>query len=124
MPVPTLVRPVGSSTGFLSRQRQALSNLKTILTEAGSSMQHVTKTTVYLTSMNDFQAMNKVYGEVTSTGARALLSRVRPDPALVERPRACAHRCSKATRPHGTAPQRPGASRRRPNDSSGTDVGG
>ena len=41
-----------------------MTNLKTVLAEAGSSVHHVTKVTVYLKSMNDFQAMNKVYTEV------------------------------------------------------------
>ena len=40
---------------------RALSNLSEVLQAAGSSLQHVVKTTVFLTDMNDFAAMNKVY---------------------------------------------------------------
>ncbi|HIC64258.1 MAG TPA: RidA family protein [Gemmatimonadetes bacterium] len=40
---------------------QALSNLSEELQAAGSSLQHVVKTTVFLADMNDFAAMNKVY---------------------------------------------------------------
>jgi len=38
-----------------------LSNLRTILEGAGSSLGGVVKTTVYLTNMDDFAAMNGVY---------------------------------------------------------------
>jgi len=38
-----------------------LKNIKAILEEAGSSMENVVKVTVYLNSMEDFEAMNKVY---------------------------------------------------------------
>jgi 2-iminobutanoate/2-iminopropanoate deaminase len=38
-----------------------LKNIKAILEEAGSSMEDVVKVTVYLSSMEDFDAMNKVY---------------------------------------------------------------
>ena len=40
---------------------QALSNLSEVLQAAGSSLQDVVKTTVFLADMNDFAAMNKVY---------------------------------------------------------------
>ena len=40
---------------------RALSNLSEVLQAAGSSLQHVVKTTVFLADMNDFAAMNKVY---------------------------------------------------------------
>lgn len=42
---------------------QALMNLQTILESAGSSLQNVVKTTVFLRDMNDFSAMNSVYAE-------------------------------------------------------------
>lgn len=38
-----------------------LKNLARVLEEAGSSLQHVVKTTVFLSDMNDFAAMNEVY---------------------------------------------------------------
>ena len=40
---------------------RALSNLSEVLQAAGSSLQHVVKTTVFLADMNDFAAMNQVY---------------------------------------------------------------
>ena len=43
--------------------RQVLDNLAAILTEAGSSMDRIVKTTVFLTSLDDFQGMNSVYAE-------------------------------------------------------------
>ncbi|MDR3613121.1 MAG: RidA family protein [Candidatus Obscuribacterales bacterium] len=46
---------------------QVLRNLQTILKEAGTSLEKVVKTTVYLNSMNDFEEMNKKYGEYFSS---------------------------------------------------------
>jgi 2-iminobutanoate/2-iminopropanoate deaminase len=40
---------------------RVLENLKAIVEAAGSSMQRVVKTTVFLADMNDFAAMNEVY---------------------------------------------------------------
>jgi 2-iminobutanoate/2-iminopropanoate deaminase len=40
---------------------QALANLAAILEEAGSSMDRLVKTTVFLADFGDFQAMNEVY---------------------------------------------------------------
>jgi 2-iminobutanoate/2-iminopropanoate deaminase len=42
--------------------RQALKNMKAILEEAGTSMEKVIKVTVFLQDMNDFKAVNEVYG--------------------------------------------------------------
>lgn len=41
--------------------RQALDNIKAILEAAGSSLDKVVKTTVFLKDINDFAAMNAVY---------------------------------------------------------------
>ena len=46
-----------------AQTRQALQNLSAVLTAAGSSLANIAKTTVFLTSMSDFAAMNEVYGE-------------------------------------------------------------
>jgi 2-iminobutanoate/2-iminopropanoate deaminase len=46
---------------------QVLRNLQTILKEAGTSLEKVVKTTVYLSSMSDFEEMNKKYGEYFSS---------------------------------------------------------
>ena len=49
--------------GIAEQTRQALSNLKHVIESGGSSLENVVKTTVFLNDMNDFQAMNAVYGE-------------------------------------------------------------
>lgn len=41
--------------------RQVIENLKAVLEAAGSSLEKVVKTTVYLKDMNDFAAMNEIY---------------------------------------------------------------
>lgn len=46
-----------------AQTRQVLTNLSAVLSAAGSSLAHVVKTTVFLHDMNDFAAMNAVYGE-------------------------------------------------------------
>ncbi len=52
------------ATGGVAEQtRQALTNLKNVIESGGSLMENVVKTTVFLKDMNDFQAMNAVYGE-------------------------------------------------------------
>jgi 2-iminobutanoate/2-iminopropanoate deaminase len=43
--------------------RQVLSNLRGLLQASGSSLERVVKTTVFLSDMGDFAAMNAVYGE-------------------------------------------------------------
>jgi 2-iminobutanoate/2-iminopropanoate deaminase len=59
--------PLDSGTGTLiegdiaAQARQSLENLKTILGAAGLSFAHVIKTTIFLTSMGDFAAVNEVY---------------------------------------------------------------
>ena len=40
---------------------QCLQNLQAVLTAAGAELKHVVKTTVFLTSMGDFTAVNEVY---------------------------------------------------------------
>jgi len=48
--------------GITEQTTRALENLQAILAEAGSSLSQVVKTTVFLKDMNDFAAMNAVYG--------------------------------------------------------------
>jgi 2-iminobutanoate/2-iminopropanoate deaminase len=43
--------------------RQVLTNLSAVLEEAGSSLNKVIKTTIYLASMDDFKIVNEVYAE-------------------------------------------------------------
>ena len=45
-----------------AQTERVLQNLAGILTAAGSSLQQVVKTTVFLKNMSDFAAMNEVYG--------------------------------------------------------------
>jgi 2-iminobutanoate/2-iminopropanoate deaminase len=42
---------------------QALANVRAILEEAGSSMEKLVKTSVFLVDLDDFQAMNAVYAD-------------------------------------------------------------
>jgi 2-iminobutanoate/2-iminopropanoate deaminase len=51
------------SGSFEEQATQALTNIKTILEEAGSNLQKIVKTTVYMVSGcdNDFKIINKVY---------------------------------------------------------------
>ena len=46
-----------------SQTRQVLKNLAAVLDGAGTSIEHVVKTTVFITNMDEFAAMNEVYGE-------------------------------------------------------------
>jgi len=49
-------------TGSITEQtNQVLSNIAAILKEAGTELNNVVKTTVYLKDMNDFDEMNKEY---------------------------------------------------------------
>jgi 2-iminobutanoate/2-iminopropanoate deaminase len=59
------LRPDGTlEVGDVTMQtRQVLMNLRAVLEAAGSSLDHVLKTTVFLSDMNDFAMMNEVYAE-------------------------------------------------------------
>jgi 2-iminobutanoate/2-iminopropanoate deaminase len=60
--------PLDPATGALvdgdvtAQTHRVLRNLGAILTAAGTSFEHVVKTTVYLADMSEFAAMNEVYG--------------------------------------------------------------
>jgi 2-iminobutanoate/2-iminopropanoate deaminase len=67
--------------------RQALENIKAILEAAGSSLDKVVKTVVYLRDINDFAAMNVVYATyfASSPPARSALQAGRlPRDAVLE----------------------------------------
>ena len=59
--------PIDPSTGnfveggIKEQTKQAITNAKNILKEAGTDLAHVVKTTVYLANMADFAAMNEIY---------------------------------------------------------------
>ncbi len=46
-----------------AQARQAMQNLQAILEAAGSGLEHIIKTTIFLQDMADFQAVNAIYGE-------------------------------------------------------------
>ena len=74
--------------GIQAQTRQSLTNVKAILTEAGTDMDHVLKTTVFLSDMNNFAAMNEVYATFFTEGSYPSRSAVEvarlPRDALVE----------------------------------------
>lgn len=49
--------------GVEAQAKTGFENLKTILTEVGVSFENVVKTTVFLTDMNDFAAVNDIYAQ-------------------------------------------------------------
>lgn len=50
---------------------QALKNMKAVLAAAGATPDNVVKTTVFITDMADFQAVNAVYAETFASDAPA-----------------------------------------------------
>ena len=73
--------------GIKEQTRQSLTNAKAILEEAGISMANVMKTTVFLSDMNNFAAMNEVYAEFFSEpfpARSAIAVKTLPKNALVE----------------------------------------
>ena len=74
--------------GIAEQTRRSLTNVKAVLEAAGSSMDKVIKTTVFLQDMNDFAAMNAVYAEFFTEGSYPARSPVQvgrlPKDALVE----------------------------------------
>ncbi|HEY7625217.1 MAG TPA: RidA family protein [Candidatus Limnocylindria bacterium] len=66
--------------------RRALDNLAAVLVSAESSLDRVTKTTVFLADLGDFQAMNEVYAERFGTHkpARSTVQAALPRGAKVE----------------------------------------
>ena len=61
--------PIDPATGefagidIVSQTRQSLTNIQNILKEAGADMSNVVKTTVLLSDIGDFAAMNDIYAE-------------------------------------------------------------
>lgn len=85
--------PIDVATGeFVSddvaeQTRQVLTNLSAVLEAAGTSLNNVVKTTVFLADMNDFAIVNEVYAEFFSENkpARATVQAARlPKDARVE----------------------------------------
>jgi 2-iminobutanoate/2-iminopropanoate deaminase len=53
--------------GIEAQTRQALANLNAVLTAAGSRVENVVKTTIFLANMADFAKVNALYAEVFKT---------------------------------------------------------
>lgn len=73
--------------GIEAQTRRVLENIKAVLEAAGSSLDKVVKTTVYLQTMDDFAPMNTVYAEFfpSSPPARSTVAVAKlPRGALVE----------------------------------------
>jgi len=73
--------------GIEAQTKKALENLSAVLEAAGSSLAQVVKTTVFLNDMDDFGAMNGVYGQffTESFPARSAVQAARlPKDGLVE----------------------------------------
>lgn len=55
-------------TGDFEKQaRLVFENVRIIMEDAGSSLEHALKVTVYLSDLNNFQPMNAIYGEYFKT---------------------------------------------------------
>ncbi|MEO7002448.1 MAG: Rid family detoxifying hydrolase, partial [Ktedonobacterales bacterium] len=70
-----------------AQTRQVFANLGAVLTASGSSLANIVKTTVFLTSMSDYAAMNEVYGEFFTSdppARSAIAVAALPRNALVE----------------------------------------
>ena len=86
--------PLDPETGAIvgttieEQTEQVLKNVKAILEEAGSSLDKVLKTTVFIKDMNDFAAMNSVYAKYFTEGSYPSRSAVEvarlPKDVLVE----------------------------------------
>lgn len=73
--------------GIKAQTRQSLTNVKAILEAAGTDMNHVVKTTVFMADMNDFADMNAVYAEFFTEpfpARSAVAVKTLPKGALVE----------------------------------------
>jgi 2-iminobutanoate/2-iminopropanoate deaminase len=76
-----------TGTDIKEQTERVMNNIKGILEAAGSNLHHVVKTTVFLKDMNDFAAMNEVYGRYFTAAppARSTVQVARlPKDALVE----------------------------------------
>lgn len=82
---PKTMQMVGTTAA--DQAEQVLKNLAAVLTAGGASLGDVVRTTIFLTSMNDFAAVNEVYGKhfAAHKPARATVAvKELPKGALVE----------------------------------------
>ncbi|MDO5649994.1 MAG: RidA family protein [Gallicola sp.] len=86
--IPIDVNTGSMPEGIEAQTKQALTNVRHILEAAGSGLDKVVKTTVFLADMNDFAKMNAVYATFFSDGSFPTRSTVEvgrlPKDALVE----------------------------------------
>ena len=59
--------PINPATGVMETDiklatKQSMENVKAILEAAGTSLENVVKTSIFLKDLNDFAAVNEVYG--------------------------------------------------------------
>jgi 2-iminobutanoate/2-iminopropanoate deaminase len=54
------------SGDITAQTRRTLDNIRAVLTAAGLSLANVVRTTIFLADMNDFAAVNEVYGQYFS----------------------------------------------------------
>ena len=84
--------PINPATGEMpsdieGQAHQSLQNVKAILEAAGTSLNNVVKTSVFLADMNDFAAMNTVYAQYFTEpypARSAVAVKTLPKNALVE----------------------------------------
>ncbi len=84
--------PINPATGEMpsdieAQVHQSLQNVKAILEAAGTGLDKVVKTTVFLADMNDFAAMNGVYAQYFNEpypARSAVAVKTLPKNALVE----------------------------------------
>lgn len=85
--------PIDPATGMFAeggikeQTRQSLTNVSNVLAEAGIDLSHVVKTTVFLSDMDNFAAMNEVYAQFFSEpypARSAVAVKTLPKGALVE----------------------------------------
>jgi 2-iminobutanoate/2-iminopropanoate deaminase len=85
--IPLTAEGVMIEGGIKEQTHQVFKNLEAVLTAAGASFETVVKATVFIKSMDDFAAINEVYGEYFSTNkpARSCVEVARlPKESLVE----------------------------------------
>ena len=73
--------------GVQQQTRQVLENLKVLLESAGSGLENIIKTTVFIKDMNEFPRINEVYAEyfISKQPARSCVEVARlPKDVLVE----------------------------------------
>lgn len=73
--------------GIEEQARQVLNNVKNLVEAAGTSMQKVVKTTVFLADINDFAVVNGIYAEYFSEpypARSAVAVKALPKGAMIE----------------------------------------